>query len=140
MGGTEIYINVLDVQLPKVMTCSDVQDLKDELFMKYLGKEYSQGTVIHGLPKDSYIKNCSGNPKYRLYKESEESEECIKVPYPYSVIKLEIIAQGGLFSQFHLLVGRVPESHGLINFTNFKDEFVIGRHEEGLNNCDISLN
>jgi hypothetical protein len=86
--------------------------------MRYLAREYSHGTIIHGLPIDSYVhyaKITSAINRNRVFHESnEDEEECIKAPYPYSIIKLELMCQGGLFSQVHLLISREPQKDGLI--------------------------
>ena len=136
IGGTEIYLNILEVILPSrknKINDEKTEDDMETLFMKYLGREFSNGIQIHGLPKESYMH----------YNKSKSTEfERVKVPYPYSTIKFEIMPQGGFNPQTHLLISKVPPSQGLIkNFNNFKNEFVIGR-QDGLNDgfCDISLN
>jgi hypothetical protein len=107
------------------------EDGVEKLFMKYLGREFQNGIQIHGLPKNSYSH----------YTKSSEFER-VKAPYPYSTIKIEILAQGGFNAQTHLLVSKVPTSQGLIkNFNNIKDEFVLGRQDGGNDGlCDIPLN
>ena len=133
IGGTEIFLNILEVILPNhrnQVVDEETEDNMEKLFMKYLGREFSNGTQIHGIPKENYM----------FYNKSKSSEfERVKVPYPYSTIKFEIMPQGGIYPQTHILISKVPTSQGLIkNFNNFKNEFVIGR-QDGVNDvaCDI---
>lgn len=65
LGGTDIYLNILDVSLPSkrqkvdslnecLDPASNSNDLNETMFMQYLGREYSRGTIIHGIPEDSF--------------------------------------------------------------------------------------
>ena len=57
IGGTEIFLNIIDVQLPdrNVKIDDELENNAEETFMRYLEKEYNDGTQINGLPKESYL-------------------------------------------------------------------------------------
>ena len=90
IGGSEIYLNVIDVRMPKKQTksektlfalgestgvqidsaesgdklCQESPIDKDEVaFMQYLASEYEKGVLVHGLPKESYVNFCSCSPE-----------------------------------------------------------------------------
>ena len=54
IGGTEIFLNIIDVQLPNrdEKIDDELENNAEETFMKYLNKEYLDGTHIYGLPKE----------------------------------------------------------------------------------------
>lgn len=112
--------------------------------MKYLASEYAKGAIIHGLPVDSYIHYCSqstnlqslnklNDPLFRhkqsnLYREFHLESKCMRPPYPFSVIKFELLSGCSMHSEFHLLISKLHTPNGLLkNINNIKNEFIIGR-------------
>ena len=88
IGGTEVYINILQVQLPnKQMKIEETrQNDYEKTFMRYLSQEYLSGTQIYGLPKDSYI--CNSNIK----RDQILLNQRLRPPFPYSFMKFEVLS------------------------------------------------
>lgn len=87
-------------------------DKEEESFMRYLASEYERGAIIHGLPKDSYVQYCQCGPEVATslldpafhrkqsmkYREEHLDSRCIKPPFPFSILKFEVVYNCGLSS------------------------------------------
>lgn len=66
-------------------------------FKMFLAKEYTSQTKIYGIQKSEYS-------KYIVNKKNQTlKNNTIKVPWPYSIVKVEIVTSGNISSN-HLIV------------------------------------
>ena len=68
------------------------------------------------------------------YREEHLDSRCIKPPFPFSILKFEVVSNCGLSSQVHLCISKMRQPNGLLkNVNNCRTEFIVGR---GQNNFD----
>mmetsp|Transcript_31797 Transcript_31797/g.31085 ORF Transcript_31797/g.31085 Transcript_31797/m.31085 type:complete len:215 (+) Transcript_31797:990-1634(+) len=125
--GTDIYFNIIDIQVPSGAQKDSLWEKnkkndKYEEFFSYIAKEYISQTKIYGIDKAQF----QGYLKHHNNSTILDSE--VSVPYPYSMLKLEIITSGGQFSYYLFIVRNEEEADQHMQFT-------LGRAET----CDIII-
>ena len=113
--GTDIYFNIVDIQYPTHAVNSE-EVFED--FYQYLAREYASSTKIYGIDKTKLQEYATTNQNQTIV----HSE--VLAPYPYSLLKIDVITSGGNVST-KLFVIKMSE----------EKEYVLGRAE----NCDIVI-